>query len=180
MYLLIFQLKSEFFACWLHPLRTGFYKTEEMESQFLYLLASHPISRPMWFESLHLRKNAYSVLFFYSLQHSVDACGISCPDIWLFSLHLLINLFCSSNININPSTRDSSRTAAPAIHFFEEVPPSMPSQDSEEDSLPPHLLLPDSISQLEEFGQQKKWHKKHYKNNRQRQFNDLWVRIEDG
>ncbi|KAJ7402314.1 hypothetical protein BTVI_87635 [Pitangus sulphuratus] len=49
----------------------------------------------------------------------------------------------------------------------------------EEDSLSPHLLLPDSISQLEEFGRQKKWHKKQHKHHRQRQFNDLWVRIED-
>ncbi|XP_077189932.1 metalloprotease TIKI2 isoform X1 [Paroedura picta] len=86
----------------------------------------------------------------------------------------------NSKTNISPPSRDSSRTAAPAIHFFEQVSPSMPSHNSEEDSLPPHLLLPDSISQLEEFGRQKKWHKKHYKNHRQRQFNDLWVRIEDG
>lgn len=105
-----------------------------------------------------------------------------CQDIWLwlFTHHLLINLLCSYKTNISPPSRDSSRTAAPAIHFFEQVPSSVPSQDSEEDSLPPHLLLPDSISQLEEFGRQKKWHKKHYKNHRQRQFNDLWVRIEDG
>ncbi|XP_033008083.1 metalloprotease TIKI2 [Lacerta agilis] len=85
--------------------------------------------------------------------------------------------------NINAPSRGSSATATPAIHFFDPVPPpssSVPPQSSEEDSLPPHLLLPDSISQLEEFGRQKKWHKKQYKNHRQRQFNDLWVRIEDG
>ncbi|XP_034977535.1 metalloprotease TIKI2 [Zootoca vivipara] len=85
--------------------------------------------------------------------------------------------------NINTPFRGSSATATPAIHFFDPVPPpssSVPPQSSEEDSLPPHLLLPDSISQLEEFGRQKKWHKKQYKNHRQRQFNDLWVRIEDG
>ncbi|XP_067391575.1 metalloprotease TIKI2 [Emydura macquarii macquarii] len=81
------------------------------------------------------------------------------------------------------SSGGSLGTAASAVHFFEHVPvsspSSMPLQSDEEDSLPPHLLLPDSISQLEEFGRQKKWHKKQHKHHRQRQFNDLWVRIED-
>ncbi|KAJ7332748.1 hypothetical protein JRQ81_014928 [Phrynocephalus forsythii] len=84
---------------------------------------------------------------------------------------------------INLPSRGSSTTDIPAMNFFEHVQPSsssMPPPSSEEDSLPPHLLLPDSISQLEEFGRQKKWHKRQYKNHRQRQFNDLWVRIEDG
>lgn len=97
--------------------------------------------------------------------------------------HFLISLFCIPRANINAPSRGSSATATPAIHFFDPVSPSsssVPPQSSEEDSLPPHLLLPDSISQLEEFGRQKKWHKKQYKNHRQRQFNDLWVRIEDG
>ncbi|XP_062974495.1 metalloprotease TIKI2 [Elgaria multicarinata webbii] len=89
----------------------------------------------------------------------------------------------NSRANLNPSSKSSSATAAPTINYFEHVQPSsssIPPHSSEEDSLPPHLLLPDSISQLEEFGRQKKWHKKQYKNHRQRQFNDLWVRIEDG
>ncbi|XP_065409869.1 metalloprotease TIKI2 isoform X4 [Chrysemys picta bellii] len=86
--------------------------------------------------------------------------------------------------NTSPSSGGSSGTAASAVRIFEHVPvsspSSMPLQSDEEDSLPPHLLLPDSISQLEEFGRQKKWHKKQHKHHRQRQFNDLWVRIEDG
>ncbi|XP_006015810.1 metalloprotease TIKI2 isoform X1 [Alligator sinensis] len=85
--------------------------------------------------------------------------------------------------NTSPSSEASSGTTAPADHVSEQVPLSSPSlkplQSGEEDSLPPHLLLPDSISQLEEFGRQKKWHKKQHKHYRQRQFNDLWVRIED-
>ncbi|KAJ6662538.1 hypothetical protein lerEdw1_011675 [Lerista edwardsae] len=87
----------------------------------------------------------------------------------------------NSRTNIHQPSRDSSATSAPAVHFVELAPPSssVAPQSSEDDSLPPHLL-PDSISQLEEFGRQKKWHKKQYKNHRQRQFNDLWVRIEDG
>ncbi|KAK6484416.1 metalloprotease TIKI2, partial [Huso huso] len=50
----------------------------------------------------------------------------------------------------------------------------------EEEPLTPHLLLPDSLSQLEEFGRQKKRPKKQQRQQgRQRQFNDLWVRMED-
>uniref|UniRef100_A0A4W3JUM7 Metalloprotease TIKI n=2 Tax=Callorhinchus milii TaxID=7868 RepID=A0A4W3JUM7_CALMI len=49
--------------------------------------------------------------------------------------------------------------------------------DSDEDLISPHLLMPDSLSQLEEFGRQKKRHKKLPK--RRRQFSDLWVRIEE-
>ncbi|KAL7985101.1 hypothetical protein Chor_003671 [Crotalus horridus] len=75
----------------------------------------------------------------------------------------------------------SSATAAPfVIEHVQLSSSSAPPHASEEDSLPPHLLLPDSISQLEEFGRQKNWHKKQYKIHRQRQFNDLWVRIEEG
>ncbi|MBN3284930.1 TIKI2 Metalloprotease, partial [Polyodon spathula] len=51
---------------------------------------------------------------------------------------------------------------------------------SEEEPLTPHLLLPDSLSQLEEFGRQKKRPRKQQRQQgRQRQFNDLWVRMED-
>ncbi|XP_058032255.1 metalloprotease TIKI2 [Ahaetulla prasina] len=75
----------------------------------------------------------------------------------------------------------SSATAASVVieHIQLSSSSALP-HANEEDSLPPHLLLPDSISQLEEFGRQKNWHKKQYKIHRQRQFNDLWVRIEEG
>ncbi|KAI4872286.1 hypothetical protein NFI96_027714 [Prochilodus magdalenae] len=43
----------------------------------------------------------------------------------------------------------------------------------------PHLLLPDSLSQLEEFGRQKRPRKAHRQHSRQRLFSDLWVRIGD-
>lgn len=100
-----------------------------------------------------------------------------------FFIKFLIKLFYSSRTNIHLPSGDSSTTDTPIMDFFDHVQPSsssMPPPSSEEDSLPPHLLLPDSISQLEEFGRQKNWHKRQYKNHRQRQFNDLWVRIEDG
>ncbi|MBN3322853.1 TIKI2 Metalloprotease, partial [Atractosteus spatula] len=49
---------------------------------------------------------------------------------------------------------------------------------TEDDPLTPHLLLPDSLSQLEEFGRQKKRPKKsHRHHSRQRHFSDLWVRM---
>ncbi|XP_064521363.1 metalloprotease TIKI2 [Pseudopipra pipra] len=89
----------------------------------------------------------------------------------------------SRTTKTSPALEGSSVTALPAVPLSEQVPLTSPSLKplhmDEEDSLSPHLLLPDSISQLEEFGRQKKWHKKQHKHHRQRQFNDLWVRIED-
>uniref|UniRef100_A0A1A8CDV5 Metalloprotease TIKI n=1 Tax=Nothobranchius kadleci TaxID=1051664 RepID=A0A1A8CDV5_NOTKA len=49
----------------------------------------------------------------------------------------------------------------------------------EGDSLP-HMLLPDSLTQLEEFGRQKRPKKAHRGHGRPRLFSDLWVRIADG
>lgn len=102
-----------------------------------------------------------------------------------FLLYSYLNVvFCSSRTTkTSPALEGPSVTALPPVQLSEQVPlasPSLkPQQMDEEDSLSPHLLLPDSISQLEEFGRQKKWHKKQHKHHRQRQFNDLWVRIED-
>ncbi|XP_071343782.1 metalloprotease TIKI2 [Trachinotus anak] len=44
----------------------------------------------------------------------------------------------------------------------------------------PHMLLPDSLSQLEEFGRHKRPRKAHRGHGRPRLFSDLWVRIGDG
>ncbi|KAM7388313.1 hypothetical protein PAMP_024499 [Pampus punctatissimus] len=44
----------------------------------------------------------------------------------------------------------------------------------------PHMLLPDSLSQLEEFGRHKRPRKVHRGHGRPRLFSDLWVRIGDG
>lgn len=46
----------------------------------------------------------------------------------------------------------------------------------EEDELP-HLLEPDSLSQLEEFGRHQRPRKAQRPHSRQRLFSDLWVRI---
>lgn len=43
----------------------------------------------------------------------------------------------------------------------------------------PHMLVPDSLNQLEEFGRHKRPHKAHRSHGRPRLFSDLWVRIGD-
>ncbi|XP_026887865.2 metalloprotease TIKI2 isoform X2 [Electrophorus electricus] len=47
-----------------------------------------------------------------------------------------------------------------------------------EDELP-HLLLPESLNQLEEFGRHQRPRKAHRPHSRQRLFSDLWVRLAD-
>uniref|UniRef100_F6ZAC3 Metalloprotease TIKI n=1 Tax=Monodelphis domestica TaxID=13616 RepID=F6ZAC3_MONDO len=88
-----------------------------------------------------------------------------------------------------PPSPDPVVTPAPTVPRMEHSPASSPAstppgpgdeeEDDDDDLLSPHLLLSDSLSQLEEFGRQKKWRRKHHKEHRPRQFNDLWVRIED-
>ncbi|XP_073936298.1 metalloprotease TIKI2 isoform X2 [Castor canadensis] len=81
-----------------------------------------------------------------------------------------------------PAPEGTSASPAPAtpaaIPTALSATPTAPPEE-EDPALSPHLLLPDSLSQLEEFGRQKKWHKRQNKHQRPRQFNDLWVRIED-
>lgn len=73
----------------------------------------------------------------------------------------------------------SPAPATPAAAVLEATSATPTTPPEEEDPvLSPHLLLPDSLSQLEEFGRQK-WRKRLNKQQRPRQFNDLWVRIED-
>ncbi|KAM9324690.1 metalloprotease TIKI2 [Gastrophryne carolinensis] len=80
----------------------------------------------------------------------------------------------------DPASVEETMTDDPSLKYFDHVPfTSSSSEDSDNEMLPPHLLLPDSISQLEEFGKQNKWHRKHHRNQRRRQFNDLWVRLDD-
>ncbi|GLD70557.1 metalloprotease TIKI2-like protein, partial [Lates japonicus] len=58
-----------------------------------------------------------------------------------------------------------------------EEPGNIPGLGDEE---LPHMLLPDSLSQLEEFGRHKRPRKAHRGHGRPRLFSDLWVRIGDG
>uniref|UniRef100_UPI0016591A1E metalloprotease TIKI2 n=1 Tax=Halichoerus grypus TaxID=9711 RepID=UPI0016591A1E len=84
-----------------------------------------------------------------------------------------------------PPAEGTSASPAPATPAAAAAVPAAPSAaptappEEEDPALSPHLLLPDSLSQLEEFGRQKKWHKRQNKQQRARQFNDLWVRLED-
>lgn len=51
------------------------------------------------------------------------------------------------------------------------------SEPPEVENEPPHLLEPDSLSQLEEFGRHQRPRKAQKPHSRQRLFSDLWVRI---
>lgn len=59
--------------------------------------------------------------------------------------------------------------------------PQKEEEEEEEEELLPHLLLPDGISMLEKVDRKykKKKKKKQQKKQRFRQFNDLWVRLEE-
>lgn len=67
-------------------------------------------------------------------------------------------------------------TSPPADTELEESE-SVLGQGEEEEL--PHMLLPDSLSQLEEFGRHKQPRKSHRGHSRPRLFSDLWVRIGD-
>ncbi|KAK5907563.1 hypothetical protein CesoFtcFv8_005397 [Champsocephalus esox] len=78
----------------------------------------------------------------------------------------------------DPSTTstDSWMTGSPDTELELEDPEDMPGLGGEE---LPHILLPDSLSQLEEFGRHKRPRKTHRGHGRPRLFSDLWVRIGD-
>ncbi|KAK2835602.1 hypothetical protein Q5P01_016086 [Channa striata] len=68
-------------------------------------------------------------------------------------------------------------TSSPEMELELEDPEDIPGLGAEE---LPHMLLPDSLSQLEEFGRHKRPRKAHRGHGRPRLFSDLWVRIGDG
>lgn len=73
-------------------------------------------------------------------------------------------------------TPTSWTTGSPESELELQEPENMPGLGDEE---LPHLLLPDSLSQLEEFGRHKRLQKAHRGHGRPRLFSDLWVRIGD-
>uniref|UniRef100_A0A8C3JUN4 Metalloprotease TIKI n=1 Tax=Calidris pygmaea TaxID=425635 RepID=A0A8C3JUN4_9CHAR len=76
----------------------------------------------------------------------------------------------------------SSSSAAHSPYVMsQELPLPFHSQKEEEEELLPHLLLPDSFDILEKVDRKykKKKKKKQQKKQRLRQFNDLWVRLEE-
>ncbi|KAM8888140.1 metalloprotease TIKI2 isoform 1-T1 [Synchiropus picturatus] len=91
-----------------------------------------------------------------------------------------------------PGMHPAQRPTVDATEMITRSPTSWPtttaeSELEEPEDLPglgdeelPHMLLPDSLSQLEEFGRHKRPRKAHRGHGRTRLFSDLWVRIEDG
>ncbi|XP_074022697.1 metalloprotease TIKI1 isoform X2 [Numenius arquata] len=76
-----------------------------------------------------------------------------------------------------------SSSAAAHSHYVmsQELPLPLHSRKEEEEELLPHLLLPDSFDILEKADRKykKKKKKKQQKKQRLRQFNDLWIRLEE-
>ncbi|XP_009863856.1 PREDICTED: metalloprotease TIKI1-like, partial [Apaloderma vittatum] len=75
----------------------------------------------------------------------------------------------------------SSSPAHSPYVMSQELPlPLQPRKEEENEELLPHLLLPDSIDMLEKVDRKyKKKKKQQQKKQRLRQFNDLWVRLEE-
>ncbi|KAK1896317.1 Metalloprotease TIKI2, partial [Dissostichus eleginoides] len=82
----------------------------------------------------------------------------------------------SEDTDPSTSSTDSWMTGSPDTELELEEPQDMPGLGGEE---LPHILLPDSLSQLEEFGRHKRPRKTHRGHGRPRLFSDLWVRIGD-
>ncbi|XP_034035695.1 metalloprotease TIKI2 isoform X2 [Thalassophryne amazonica] len=79
------------------------------------------------------------------------------------------------NTDLSTTFPTSWPTSPPEVEL--EDPEGSPGLGEE---LLPHMLLPDSLSQLEEFGRHKWLRKAHRGHGRPRLFSDLWVRIGDG
>ncbi|XP_068447478.1 metalloprotease TIKI2 isoform X2 [Clinocottus analis] len=82
----------------------------------------------------------------------------------------------SEDTNSSTSSPDSWLTSPPETELELDYDEGAPGLADEE---PPHILLPDSLSQLEEFGRHKRPRKAHRGHGRPRLFSDLWVRIGD-
>lgn len=92
-------------------------------------------------------------------------------------------MFPSSSSRKPPKSLLAFSSSSPAHSPYvesQELPPQLHPQKEEEEELLPHLLLPDGIDVLEKVDRKyKKKKKKQQKKQRLRQFNDLWVRIEE-
>ncbi|XP_062311433.1 metalloprotease TIKI2-like [Osmerus eperlanus] len=78
---------------------------------------------------------------------------------------------------VNPS--DESLEAGTVFSPSGWVTSPVELEDQGEEGEEPHMLLPDSLSQLEEFGRNKRPRKAHRGPGQPRLFSDLWVRIGD-
>lgn len=73
------------------------------------------------------------------------------------------------------TTTPTEGSSEPVTDWASELPEL---EEGSEEELT-HMLLPDSLSQLEEFGWYKHPRKTHRAHSRPRLFSDLWVRIGD-
>ncbi|KAH0628433.1 hypothetical protein JD844_009588 [Phrynosoma platyrhinos] len=81
---------------------------------------------------------------------------------------------------LSSSSEYPSYVISQDLHPPQQYPQKEEEEEEEEDDLLPHLLLPESIDLLEKVDKKyKKKKKKQQKKQRLRQFNDLWVRIEE-
>ncbi|XP_074992486.1 metalloprotease TIKI1 isoform X1 [Calonectris borealis] len=81
-----------------------------------------------------------------------------------------------------PKTLLAFSSSSPAHSPYvasQELPLPLHPRKAEEEELLPHLLLPDGIDVLEKVDRKYKKKKKQQKKQRLRQFNDLWVRLEE-
>lgn len=77
---------------------------------------------------------------------------------------------------VEGTTVNPTEGSSESVTEWTSEPPELEEISQEELS---HMLLPDSLSQLEEFGRYKRPRKTHHAHSRPRLFSDLWVRIGD-
>lgn len=99
--------------------------------------------------------------------------------------HILYGLRCFRSRPAAGSSEETAVSSTAAPTSWSTSPSEVELGDPEdipglEDEELPHMLLPDSLSQLEEFGRHKRPRKGHRGHGRPRLFSDLWVRIGDG
>ncbi|XP_042075993.1 metalloprotease TIKI2 isoform X2 [Haplochromis burtoni] len=116
-----------------------------------------------------LRQEGYEIVHMPS-DHQEPATEAAGPDL------LAAPEFSKENTDTSTGSPISWPTS-PEMELELEDPEPMPGLGGEE---LPHMLLPDSLSQLEEFGRHKRPRKAHRGHGKPRLFSDLWVRIGDG
>lgn len=153
--------------------------------------------QPLW----NLRKAKQSYIFNYDLLKDTKTCLFSLyqspglrRDLWTHQgCSLLIFVWTDSMSSLSGCSCSRSKPAEEPVAGSSEdnsdtswisSPPETELEDPENgpglgDEELPHMLLPDSLSQLEEFGRHKRPRKAHRGHGRPRLFSDLWVRIGD-
>ncbi|XP_014326685.1 metalloprotease TIKI2-like [Xiphophorus maculatus] len=140
-----------------------------------------------------LQKNPNQTFFFaFGAGHFLG--NHSVLDILKLDGYEIVHLLSDHHEQVTESKRDpelpEARSVEEPLDTSTVTPTSWPTGLEEEmedpDDVPglqgeelPHMLLPDSLNQLEEFGRHKRPHKAHRSHGRPRLFSDLWVRFGD-